>query len=283
MAEPTSGLRFDIYEKIELPQEMEGIGQLDEIELIPQIELTTNDEQVALKGNLLLTGKYNTGNDQRSSQKLQHLIPVEITLPVDRIQDINNIGIDIDNFDVDLLSSRNLSVTGVLSLKGIQVNSSEEREWNEEEDVVFVHRANENHSSEGMELEESRAPEFPEVTDDLEKAEESETMKELETEIEIEKDKELVKIAFNEKENSTEDESGETRQSHLGTEWKSLFLSQEGEEPQQFSKMRMCIVQKEETLESIAERYSLNPREISLYNRLGDQVVEEGQIIYIPN
>ncbi len=271
MAEPASGLRFDIYEKIELPQEMEGIEQLDEIELIPQLEMTTNDEQAALKGNLLLTGKYNTGNDKRISRQLEHLIPVEITLPMDRIQDINNIGIDIENFDVDLLSSRNLSVTGVLSLKGIQVNSSEEREWNEEKEVVFVHKANENHSTEEIEQEESRAPQFPEVTKDLEKDE----------------NQEHVKIAFNEKENltenSTEEEMVETRQTNSATEWKSLFLSQEDDEPQHFSKMRMCIVQKEETLESIAKRYRLNPREISLYNRLTEQVVEEGQIIYIPN
>nr|WP_246427573.1 LysM peptidoglycan-binding domain-containing protein [Paenibacillus phyllosphaerae] len=46
--------------------------------------------------------------------------------------------------------------------------------------------------------------------------------------------------------------------------------------------MRIAIVQKEETLDSIAGRYQLQAREIALYNRLGDQNVSEGQVLYIP-
>lgn len=65
-------------------------------------------------------------------------------------------------------------------------------------------------------------------------------------------------------------------------EWKKLFLSRE-QDGHQFSRMRMCIVQKEETLEDIAARYEMNPREILLCNRLAEsQSVYEGQIIYIP-
>nr|WP_240903882.1 LysM peptidoglycan-binding domain-containing protein [Chengkuizengella sediminis] len=45
----------------------------------------------------------------------------------------------------------------------------------------------------------------------------------------------------------------------------------------------MCIVQKEETLDTIADKYELNPREILLYNRFSDQEdVFAGQVIYIP-
>jgi stage VI sporulation protein D len=63
-------------------------------------------------------------------------------------------------------------------------------------------------------------------------------------------------------------------------EWRKLFLSGSGEEP--LRKLRLCIVQKEETIDTIAERYRLNPREIALYNRLSDSGVTEGQILYIP-
>jgi len=79
-------------------------------------------------------------------------------------------------------------------------------------------------------------------------------------------------------------EDGENKQEKRGEEsiqWKNLLLSGDREE-QRFRKMRMCIVQKEETLDTIASRYSLNPKEIVLYNRLESDQVYEGQIIYIP-
>lgn len=64
-------------------------------------------------------------------------------------------------------------------------------------------------------------------------------------------------------------------------EWKSLFLGNRREETP-FRKVRMCIVQREETLDVIAERYQLTPRELLLYNRMSEQNVEEGQVLYIP-
>lgn len=63
-------------------------------------------------------------------------------------------------------------------------------------------------------------------------------------------------------------------------EWRNLFLKQSDE--REFRKIRVCIVQRDETLDSIAVRYSLNPREILLYNGLNESTVEEGQLLYIP-
>ncbi|MNV84491.1 Stage VI sporulation protein D [compost metagenome] len=63
-------------------------------------------------------------------------------------------------------------------------------------------------------------------------------------------------------------------------EWKSRFVR--GQESDAFRKVRLCIVQREETLDSIAEKYQLSARELVLYNRLPGQTVEEGQVLYIP-
>ncbi|MDT2193659.1 LysM peptidoglycan-binding domain-containing protein [Paenibacillus larvae] len=63
-------------------------------------------------------------------------------------------------------------------------------------------------------------------------------------------------------------------------EWKRLFVNSESEQP--FRKVKMCIVQKEETLEDIAKKYDINLRELQLHNRLSDQEVSAGQILYIP-
>ncbi|MOA06406.1 Stage VI sporulation protein D [compost metagenome] len=64
-------------------------------------------------------------------------------------------------------------------------------------------------------------------------------------------------------------------------EWKRLFLGKQSEDSE-FRKIRMCIVQKDETLDEIAVRYSMNPREIVIYNRLDESGLSEGQILYIP-
>ena len=64
-------------------------------------------------------------------------------------------------------------------------------------------------------------------------------------------------------------------------EWKNLFLGTIVDQTP-FRKVKLCIVQREETLDAIADRYHLSTRELQLYNRLTEQVVEEGQILYIP-
>ncbi|MNP82168.1 Stage VI sporulation protein D [compost metagenome] len=62
--------------------------------------------------------------------------------------------------------------------------------------------------------------------------------------------------------------------------WKNLFISSEDQTP--FRKVRLVIVQREETLDDIAQRYHLSSRELQLYNRLSEHQVNEGQILYIP-
>lgn len=329
MTDSTSGLRFDIYERVQLSEEMEGIEELDDIELVPQIELTQQGEQALLKGELLLTGNYLGGQDQRSNQNLEHSIPVEITLPLSRIQRLDDIGVEIENFDVDLLSSRSLNVTGVLSLKGIHMESArEETDWQDEEEAVFIHEADKSQSESEQEIKEvprlielesteaemeaSEARNDEQVDNEAVEVVENEAAEIVEneaTKIDDAEEDSGLKIAFNsQKANAEEDnallvdrihtqearedisaettaeeaEGVESEDARAEAEWKSLFLTQQ-DEAEQFSKMRMCIVQKEETIDTIAERYSLNAREIMLYNRLNDQDVSEGQIIYIPS
>ncbi len=139
MSELTQGLRFDVYERVHLPEEVPAIDELEEIELVPRIQVVQQGEQAILRGQLLLSGVYRTAD--RSAQSMEHRIPVEITLPMNRIERLDDISVEIDNFDVDLLSARTLNITGVLSLSGIRVESSseEEGEWKEEPYTV-VHR-----------------------------------------------------------------------------------------------------------------------------------------------
>lgn len=136
------GLRFDIYERVHLSEGVPAIEELEEIELYPRIQVIGQDDHATLRGHLLLTGAYRGESDD--SEELKHFIPVEITVPLNRVRSIDDISIEIENFDVDLLSSRSLNITGVLSLRGIEGFPVEEPQvWTADEFTVV-------HSSEAQ-------------------------------------------------------------------------------------------------------------------------------------
>lgn len=367
MSQPTSGLRFDIYERVHLPDNMPGIRELDSMELTPDIGVVSQGEQAVLKGHLILSGTY-TGDDEAGGERqLTHRIPVEITLPMDRIEDVNDIRVEIENFDVDVLSQRSLNVTGVLSLCGIDMVNAAGTEWREEEEVVFTHRVEEEASpsadmaqpsgwaglstapppaaqsarreekpaaqpeneaneanavNEAMEApeakEEHAANEANESVAGVSAAEEQPVPNAAEEALEDVNpppSAQEIKIAFSGKpEEAAEQaplgvnaimsianagapqtnaehpaeavapaaaENEEAPEGKDKVEWKRLFLQTAAGE-HSFTRVRMCIAQKEDTIETIAERYQKNVRELMLYNRLNEEYLKEGQIVYIP-
>lgn len=393
MSEQQSGLRFDIYERVHLPEEGSAILELDEVELTPQIQVAVEGNQAIVRGCLLLTGSY-TGQAEgnvRASQTLEHPIPVEITLPMNRIRSVEAISVEIDNFDIDLLSSRSLNVTGVLSLNGIEMVTAAPDQWREEEEIVFVHEHlqaddTEEETSDPADPVEAQAAEPSDAFgQDARDSHEAEPVLEAIRESDLQqaaagssekRDEELnaddlvdyevleqydqyaavppppgpeeweqhpvdaseavetvgaipeapdkgeMKIAFGSKKNevagfdfkSVLGKSDDTRNADSAKaaaspkagstskgsqtrgaehaeektdasggdalEWKSLFIS--SDEERQFRKVRLCIVHKNDTLESIARKYERKPHEIRLYNQLNDQELSEGQVIYIP-
>lgn len=484
MLNPPYGLRFDIYERVHLPEDVPAISELDEIELYPRIQVISEQEHAALRGHLLLSGIYQGENNQQ--EELSHQIPVEITIPLSRVASIEDIAVEIENFDVDLLSTRSLNITGVLSLRGIEgIGPAEETsDWNPEEFTVvhsnsgeeetttnplysgynpynrdpfltdaeqkeallsesespeelhydsvapayspsrpFLHTPYEASVSEpaeessaawslpyeaesvgdsvnreeaqpqvpysanaidsieeqyyeqdaeeadrgqddplnqfgaltsvNQEPEAYSAPEVwsfepavvsgserdsgaPAASADADSAsaviEESSSLGDSEVELETDssprepeaqevlleadvpqpdpsQEKPELKVAFGTKKSVEASAQGsygitsllqknrtaeevlqleeelpiEQRDEEPAEEiqWKSLFLGS-GAEQTPFKKVRLCIVQREETLETIADRYQLSTRELQLYNRLSEQSVEEGQVLYIP-
>ncbi|GFN33643.1 LysM peptidoglycan-binding domain-containing protein [Paenibacillus xylaniclasticus] len=141
MPDQSNGLRFDVYERVHLPDDVAAIEELEEIELVPRIQVVQQGEQALLEGQLLLSGVYRSQHDLQQPQNLEHWIPVEITLPMNRVHSLDDISVEIDHFDVDLLSSRTLNITGILSLHGIQADQQEAQNqaW-QEEPITVVHR-----------------------------------------------------------------------------------------------------------------------------------------------
>lgn len=147
------GLRFDIYERVHLSEGVPAIEELEEIELYPRIQVIGQDDHATLRGHLLLTGAYRGENE--ASEELKHFIPVEITVPLNRVRSIEDISIEIENFDVDLLSNRSLNITGVLSLRGIEGFHAEEPQvWSADEFTV-VHSPDAQQSNRSDEAEET--------------------------------------------------------------------------------------------------------------------------------
>ncbi|MHA0857056.1 LysM peptidoglycan-binding domain-containing protein [Paenibacillus sp. CMAA1364] len=377
MFDQSYGLRFDVYERIQLSEEVVGISELEEVELLPYIQVINQEEQALLRGHLLLTGIYRGEREEEGTQRLEHYIPVEITVPLHRISSFNEIAVEIENFDIDLLSQRSLNITGVLSLKGIESPEVNNPSWNAE-DFTVVHapdwpsfqdtpsylrdeelsnavledhpegsllhmdeealaRMNEHSNVWAIESEDhvgQTSSTLNSVTDhssvmqtheetslhgsDSALTEENSllTSESVDSDqSEINDGKAEMKVGFGSKR-----EPSSPQQDHIGlssilkssrarslkdlenqaieeqliaqeankeqerseeVEWKSLFLGGSSERTP-FSKLRLCIVQKQETIDLIADRYEMSPREILLYNRLADQTIEEGQILYIP-
>lgn len=79
-------------------------------------------------------------------------------------------------------------------------------------------------------------------------------------------------------------ESDETQMAETGTptgiEWMKQKL---GGDEDRFHRLRMVIVQNEDTLESIADRYDLSSVELLQLNKLESGDLERGQIVYLPD
>ncbi|MDM5320878.1 LysM peptidoglycan-binding domain-containing protein [Bacillus altitudinis] len=81
-------------------------------------------------------------------------------------------------------------------------------------------------------------------------------------------------------EEAFEEDLRETSGSENSLYLTKLFAKQEEED---FSRMKICIVQQEDTVDRICERYQLNVQQLLRTNSLSmDAELEEGQILYIP-
>ncbi|MEX1029591.1 MAG: LysM peptidoglycan-binding domain-containing protein [Paenibacillaceae bacterium] len=301
MVEQNIGFRFDIYERIHLPEGILAIRDLEEIELIPYFQGIPGDEQTQLRGNLQLTAVYESIQEGTGKQTFIHRIPVEISLPV-RTNDVSSqeIQVKIDQFDVELVTDRSLNVTGILSLAGWEQSRTESFD-NHSEEFYAEHQVESERTSEyqaAQEHVEEKAQELFSMGNMVEPVAQSEEWIQAEVIMDDNKEEEIelseqevapkldMKVAIKPQLHTEaaleilSDLPVKSEKANNSLEWKRLFLVKE--EAVQFKRMRMCIVQKEDTLQTIADRYELQPREIALYNRLGEVDVSEGQIIYIP-
>ncbi|WP_153736597.1 stage VI sporulation protein D [Aquibacillus halophilus] len=92
----------------------------------------------------------------------------------------------------------------------------------------------------------------------------------------------IVSFSSYSKEES-EDDYESSREERVQQDTTYLMNIFEDDDEDRFSSMKMCIVQESDTLSSLAEKYNISALNISKTNRLEDDQLSEGQILYIPN
>ncbi|PTM58246.1 LysM peptidoglycan-binding domain-containing protein [Desmospora activa] len=134
-------LRFDISEKVRLHPQQPGIGTLLELDLYPDVEIEDQETHLKIQGYLRLNGTYQPEQEfdthpngseepqeeQRDTQpaEIAYVIPVEITLPTERV-DLENIASEIESFDYKVLSPFELQIEALLTIDGF-IQETEEK------------------------------------------------------------------------------------------------------------------------------------------------------------
>ncbi len=134
----------------------------------------------------------------------------------------------------------------------------------------------------------STVEEVEELEDSLETEEVVEAVRETtpvqpETKINLAPQKEIVSEPTAAQNRPEEEASEDEATAKPPREENALYLTKmlsKGEE--RFSKWKMCIIQENESLDTIADRYEISTSQIVRMNRLQGEQVEEGQILYIP-
>ncbi|HET7579228.1 MAG TPA: stage VI sporulation protein D [Bacillales bacterium] len=343
MAEDASNrLRFSIEESVWLNKGQE-VDEIVSMSLEPDISIVENKHYVSVRGSLKLSGEYrqlpegdpeSAGeppmDEERSLQsqqlrpvdewvesdngtvQIEHHFPVDITIPLSRIERLEDIYVVVDSFDYTLPENDCLRLEADISISGM---ADEEETWeadtSAEEEIEPVATASDLRTSDedfDTEEEPEESPFEPFHYEAVREATEEDSeyydepdavrnqgplveMKSRANEPEpspayfgyaeeVQEDR-VEEESYEEDWEDTEEEEEEPQRSR--SEENALYLTKMmAKDDEEFSSLKMCIIQRGESLDTIAERYELPPSQLVRVNRLESEEVEEGQILYIP-
>jgi stage VI sporulation protein D len=362
-----SYLRFSLEESIWFKRGQE-VAEFLSIALDPVVSVDEYEQYITILGALELSGEYLMAEGEESSadsfdfashrfiqhvstredgiSELSHRFPIDITIPKNRIYNLEDVYVMVESFDYDLDENGRLLVTADISISGIsevpldepslaeeeeedllfepfevvarkEVYEEEQRKQQVEEETstIFNHVLEEQNEEQAQEAEaiprketkqkeEKVVPlnnnEYPEEKKEKgekkekeEKEEKEETAAQLEENELMEAEEENVvpqqeaKVSIGSmKENDDDemekiDENEKTKAKSENTLYLTkLFAKNQGEE---FTKVKICIVQQGDSLDKIAERYDITVQQLLRANQLeSPEEIHEGQLLYIP-
>lgn len=244
--------------------------------------------------------------------------PVEVSIPSYRVINMDDVIVGIDSFDYEFPKNNQMEIHARIEILGIiddtideeqEENQLIKEELNQEsntfefelKDVLTASPTEENNASQEVveNKEEKQELEAREPTENKDKPLKLVEERQVD-EVKEEKNKEVNETKedrSNEDIASTVEELDESQvlevdmiadESEEEEEVKDihflaeLFRKENEEEQEEYTQLRICIVQERDTLEKIAERYDVPKLKILKQNQLEDDHVDEGQLLTIP-
>ncbi len=164
-----SCLRFSVEESVWF-QKGQEVSELVSITLDPDIVIQEHDQYVSIRGALQLSGEYRIDENRSEDEEprdytalrvvnqittredgvseLKHRFPVDVTIPKNRIQNLDDVYVAIESFDYELPRYGCLQLVADLSISGIygsqQSVPSLENEQEDRYDTKEVNNENDN-------------------------------------------------------------------------------------------------------------------------------------------
>jgi stage VI sporulation protein D len=275
----------------------------------------------------------------RKAHQLEHYMPVDISLPRQRIERMEDVKVVVESYDVEQISERELNLNVVIELQGIirdetalqTANTFTDEEssfanqlaeiptelpvdieldeaypvgsvWEHTEDKEDTPTIS---SAQEVTEEEVSLPDIPTsvITEPINAESEMIEPKTTESEIptavasssraqvseaaKVEKIEQVVaEVEVVEQQPSTSPPSSAppaTPAPNSGMEWTRMFIrDDDSRNDRSMKRMRMCIVQQDDSLDTIAAKYTVQVQDLIMHNKLADRQLQIGQILYIP-
>ncbi|THE15284.1 stage VI sporulation protein D [Bacillus timonensis] len=135
----SENLRFSVEESVWF-QKGQEVSELISISLDPDIVIQEHDQYVSIRGALQLTGEYRIDENNAEEgerdfasvrlvnevitredgiSELNHRFPVDITIPQDRVQSLDDVYVLIETFDYEIPKRGCLQIVADLAISGI--------------------------------------------------------------------------------------------------------------------------------------------------------------------
>ncbi|WLR50100.1 stage VI sporulation protein D [Bacillus tianshenii] len=181
----SSNLRFHVQESVGFHRGQE-VDDLVSIALEPEISIKENAKYVSIVGSLLLSAEYRGAEEVENDASIdsfrdtamgrtvdevnetedgiyamEHRFPIDITIPIERIADLNDVYVSIESFDYELPQSNRLQLSADIEISGIlNEDREEEVETDEEAETVMEEEELEEVEQEEQEEDLEEVPSF---------------------------------------------------------------------------------------------------------------------------
>lgn len=314
-----SPIRFQVQESIWLDHHSRA-AEITSLELEPEVDVVDEGGLINIRGSLVLTGRFETAEEEDEESldlesssladqlhfqplrveqkeiyqkehrgKIEKRFPVDVTVPSNKVDDLEDVYMQVDQFDYTISEGHRLNIQAEVLITGVRTESNTlpltfdvaaAREEREEKEEVLEEEARYETASEVVQ-DESRVKDEDEDEDHEHESEKVIPIfnQEIRTNFQS---------APSEEDTYEEDEEGEPAEKEERVEQSKTtgFLEQlmsgKDEEEKGVTRLRVCIVQRDESLDIIADRYEIQVQEIMRTNRLETEQISQGQLLYIP-